>query len=143
MVIRSEAAHVFRSANLDITEGDPSHQKVCNVLKKAKQLGSHQSQLLVAELATHIWLNYIRSKEPFYPAFEAFTWSHFAGKAKFEPQMCRLIATGQVGADVITLYSDYLRSIFQASGKTRRDFYKEMVIEANAQADLESPELGE
>lgn len=59
MVTRAEAAEVVKSANLDIAEGDLSHIKVHQALKMAKQLNPHQGQLVVAELATRLWLRHL------------------------------------------------------------------------------------
>lgn len=59
-----------------------------------------------------------------------------------ESQIRRLMSTGQVGAKVTAIYSDYLRGIFEKAGKPRSEFYSEMTFEAGVQTDLESPEFG-
>lgn len=143
MVTRAEAVQAIKSANVQVTGDDLNYKKVHELLKMARQLEPRQNQLVVAEVATHLCLNYIKSRGPFYPDFESFLWSHFAEKVNFEFELRKLIGTGQINAEAVTIYSDYLRSMFDASGKTRSDFYGEMAAEAGAQKDLESPDFGD
>ncbi len=146
MVTRAEAEHVIQATkckNAEIRSAVLSRRVVHQILADAEQLEPSERLRVVIELATALWLKSLAPKEPLYPGFEAFLRASFAGRSDFEQHARPLIGTGEIYSDAAEMYGDYLRSMFVASGRTRSQFYGEMLAELGLQTSMDDVDFGE
>ncbi len=142
MVARAEAAEAVKSANVDIAGGVLTDLRICKALQKARQLGPSQRQLVLIELAMRLWLEPLAWRGSYYHAFETFLWSYFAGKNDLGECIAKLTDYDRFGADAVRLYCEFLRKMFAASGKTRDEFYCDMLADAGIAVDFHNVEFG-
>lgn len=132
MVTRTEAAQVVKRANIEIATADLDRRKVREALKAAEKLEPNERHLVAVELATRIWLKHLKD-EALYSEFEGFIWAYFSGKNRLEDHIRETMDLHNVGADALKIYCDLLRGMFTASGKTRNNFYGDMLVEEGIQ----------
>ncbi len=143
MVARAEAVEAVRSANVDAKGAAMSRKATREALVKARLLQPSERRLVMIELATTFWLKFLTDRGPIYPGFEAFLWAYFSRNEGAEQHVYPLMVTGKIGDDATRIYSDYLREMFDASGKTRDQFYGDMCAELGMQASLDSADFGD
>ncbi len=143
MVTKAEAEQVVKDTDIDLKSAVLNRRMVHDALAKAELLESRERRLAIIEIATALWLKSLVQRGNLYPAFEAFLWAYFSRIESVEQHVRPLVATGRIYDDAMAIYGDYLREMFDASGKTRTQFYSEMCTEVGAHASLDSADFGE
>lgn len=144
MVTRTEATQVARNANVDIAGVGLDRRKVRETLKVAEQLEPSERQLVTAELATRLWLGQLTFENGhLYPDFENFMWLYFSKKKNLETRILDSMDACTISADAMRIYAKFLRGMFAASGKTRDEFYSDMLIEEGIHMGLGDIAFGE
>lgn len=98
---------------------------------------------MLSEIAMRLWLEHLSSKDALYPEFKGFLQSHLLGGKDLESKVFKLMSTCVIGASATAICPEYLWSMFGSSGKTRLQFYGEMLAEAQIVLSPGEPEFGE
>ncbi len=133
--VKNTAAPI-RSSVLD-------RREVHEILMRAEQLEPCERHLAAVELATTVWLRSLEIREPLYSGFVPFLRSRLSERSDIEKQIPIFIDAGRVCSDAIAHYWDYLRGMFMASGKTRAQFYSDMLAETDVRMSAETFESEE
>ncbi len=136
------AAPTVKSITAEIRCSELSRRAVNRILTKAEQQSPSERQLVVVELAVTLWQKSLEPRGPLYPGFEAFIRSSLSGRGNVEEYVRPLIDTGRIYDDAMAMYSAYLQEMFEASGKTRSQFYDEMLAETGIQMNMEDADFG-
>ncbi len=142
MVTRAEAVETLESTKPTFKKDGLRNREVREALEAAEQLAPSERQHVVTELATALWLRSLVENGPLYSGFEAFLHAHFSTMKDFERNILSLMSHGLIGAEARALYYDYLRGMFQSSGKMRSQFYAELLTDMAIPVCLESVEFG-
>ncbi len=143
MVAREEAVEAAKSANFDLADGGLSVAKACKALNMEKELGPSQHRLVLTELAMRLWLEPLARRGPYYSEFEAFLWSHISRKSDLVQHVSAIISTKGIEARARKLYLQFLQRMFATSGKTRKEFYGDMLADVGIELSLSSVEFGD
>lgn len=134
---------VVRNTDFDIADVNLTHRKLREALKAAERLEPSERRLVAVELATRAWLKRLTLMDQIYPDFESFLWEHFSKKSNPSDYVIASMDALTADTDAIGIYCTFLRSMFAASGKTRSEFYRDMLVEAGIDMELSDAVFGE
>ncbi len=140
---RTEAVAVLRSMGVDVSSSSLEGHSVYDALEKAQEPGSSLSQIVLAELGTHLWIKILALQGPYYHDFEAFLWARFAGRSDLAEYISKIMNADGVEANARQLYYEFLQGMFAASGKTRSRFYRDILADAGIELSLGDIEYGD
>ncbi len=140
---REQALEVIACESLSLPSGSATRLMTRAFLNRIKHLEASKRRLVTAELAMRLWLGSLSSSGPYYVDFESVLWLHFSQNLSPEDQIRTIPTSAGIGVDVEGLYHMFLREMFVASGKTRHQFYQDMLLEVGIQMKLTDAEFGE
>ncbi len=144
MEARAEAAEIAERVNIDLTKDNLNYKGARETLEAAAKLETRERELVVVELATRLWHKYlILAHHTPYPEFEGFLWEYFSKKSGLEDYLQKSMNTYKVGDEATGTYAEFLRGMFLASGKTRVEFYKDILAKAGLSMELDEATFGE
>ncbi len=143
LLAREQAIQAIKSLDLDPHGAELSRKEAIEAIMRARQLEPKQRRLVFTELATRAWLRPRPLEGPLYPGFEEVLWEHFSRQEGVEEKVIASLGARQADTEIQALYNEYLRGMFAASGKTRCDFYRDMLAEAGIEIGLGDAEFGE
>ncbi len=115
---------------MDVPKSEIDCNRLVGLLDDIGRLAPKQRQRVAAELATRLWLQTLERTAPVYPDFEKYLWLELFNmdhlvRDHLKPSM----NAPEILAHVTGMYYHYLRSMFGQSGKTRKSFYNDMLVE--------------
>ncbi len=139
---REQAIQVMKSRNLDIQSSELTGTHIIDLVAISRKLEPKEKQLVLTELATHAWLRLRLLERPLYPEFENVLWAYLSVQDNLEEKIIDCLGACKVSMDMEALYNKFLRGMFAASGKTRLDFYRSMLVDAGIEMRMEEAEFG-
>ncbi len=140
---REQSLSAIQSEKLEVPSGDLTSITARAFLNRASHLEASKRRLVAMELAMRLWLGLLARWGPYYVDFESVLWLHFSQNVSPEDQIRTIPTSAGIGVDVEGLYHMFLREMFVASGKTRHQFYQDMLLEVGIQMKLTDAEFGE
>ncbi len=140
---REQLLSVIQSERLEVPNGNLNCGTAHVFLNRIKHLEAGKRRLVATELAMRLWLEALASGGPYYVEFESVLWLHFSEDVDPEDRIRSISTSAGISVDVEGLYHTFLRGMFVASGKTRHQFYQDMLLEVGIQINLTDAEFGE
>ncbi len=113
------------------------------LVARAKSLEKEDRQLVLSEVATHVCIRSLEDMGSLYEEFEHELWLSFMAMEDLEGQVASFISHVQRAAYAAAQYYAFLKGMFMKSGKTRHQFYYDMLTEAGIEMDFGSVDFGE
>ncbi len=139
---RERALQALQCANIEIPSSGISRAVMRRVFSEASQLGPEDRQAVLAEVATRTFLQSLTSRQPLYSEFEESVWLHFSEVKNLEREIEALFNPEQSFIAAQRGYNEFLRSMFEKSAKTRKDFYGDMLYEADIAMEADGISFG-
>ncbi len=138
---RNQSLQAMRDADVALPDCGVGRVEVLKVLSKLGQLESPHKRLALAEFATRLWIRYLAPVHPLSPGFEEELWAQFSGDPRLEVVVPRIAFLGEIAVDSEKRYYEYVKGLLKKSGKTREEFYGEVLAESGV--DLCAVDFGE
>ncbi len=139
---REEALKGLKGSFRDILESGVRVSNIGDFLESASYHDPPQEQLILAEAATRYVLDFLRIKGPLYPEFKSHLWQQFAESSNIKKELDYLVNSDDFHITIPKRYYDFIRGMFERSGKTRYEFYSEMLKEAGIIMEFDSISFG-
>ncbi len=138
---REQSLQAMKDANVTLPDCGVGRGEVLRVLAELGQLEPPHKRLVLAEFATRLWIKYLAPVHPLSPGFEEELWVQFSGDQKLEVVVPKLALYDEIAADSKKRYYEYVKGLLKKSGKTREEFYGEVLAESGV--DLCAVDFGE
>ncbi len=139
---RQQSLQLLQDANVELPTIDIGGTTLRSFLCRAESLAPSERQLAFAETATRSCIQLLESLITLYPAFEEELWLSFSTAESLKSVMGSLLRPTTKVEYAMSKYHEYLRAMFKKSGKTRSQFYDEMLLEASIAIELGSIDFG-
>ncbi len=139
---RQQSLQLLQDANIELPTGDIGDTTLHSFLLRAESLTPSERKLAFAETATRSCIQLLESLITLYSAFEEELWASLSTAQNLEGVMNSLLRPIAKVEYAMSKYHDYLRGMFARSGKTRSQFYDELLLEANIAIELGSIDFG-
>ncbi len=139
---REHALQALESAKLNIAYYGVSRGTKYELFEGTEQLDANQKQLCLAEAATRTFLYFLVARSPLYEEFEDLVWRHFLELSDLHKEIDSLIYCQEYPSAAFTKYYDFIRGMFEKSGKSRHEFYADMLFEAKIEVGPEDIAFG-
>ncbi len=126
---REHSLKAIENAGLEIKDSGLNRVTQLELFEHVGQLEPKQKQLCLAEAATRTFLNYLTSIRPLYPEFEDLIWQQFLSASDLQGEIESLLKAQKHFIAVPNKYYNFLRGMFEKSGKSRHNFYNDMLSE--------------
>ncbi len=126
----------------DAMDADVKIDQLKASLSRLDRTMPSQKERIIVEAATSTWLTSIFHLSPLYEGFEHALRLAFSKMANLESHMFECLDQNRATEDARTRYYDYVRSMFGKSGKMRREFYDEMLADAQIKVEQDGVSSG-
>ncbi len=141
-VTRELSLQAFESAELNVAEGGLNYATLCQLMEKVQKFEPSHRQSILVEVATRMLLGLLFTERTIYPKFEEATWLRFSRASNLEEEI-EALCNGRESSNIaLSQYDAFVRGMFERSGKTRQEFYAEMLEEAGIVMDFDAIEFG-
>ncbi len=140
---REQSKQALQKVGGKLSRGTVDCATVCELLTDVESLEEAERQSALAEAATLICIDSLRSMSSLYSDFEDSLWQHFSKIGNLSSLiMDSLEDFVERGKYATEQYYSFLRGMFARSTKTRQAFYYEMLIEAGIEIEFNGIDFG-
>ncbi len=140
---RELSKQALQRVGIEMHGGHVDRATVGKLLSDVEPLEMSEKQLVLAEAATLICIDSLKSMGPLYKGFEDHVWMTLSRTADLESLVDSFKSPTKRTMYTESLYYDFLKGMFARSARTRHEFYYEMLTEAGISIAFDSIEFGE
>ncbi len=140
---RELSIQVLERAGIDLYDGGLNDDALESLASKVQSLSEGDKQLALAEAITKMCMYPLKSMRPLYPAFEDELWSTVLEIRDLESQIDAFGDLLRRTSYATAQYQAFLQGMFAKSGKTRHQFYQDMLTEAGIEIGFDSVDFGQ
>ncbi len=142
-VSRELAIQLLKREGIDLYDGGLGNTALGSLTNKTESLSDDDKQFALAEAMTKMCMYSLKLMSPLYPEFEDELWSAFSKMGDLESQMLSFGDLVRRTSYATAQYYAFLQGMFAKSGKTRHQFYQDMLAEAGIEIGFDSIEFGQ